>query len=279
MNKKVLLVGINKYPGCPLNGCVNDIMLDLKVIAEKYGFTDSLNRRVLTDESATTANILDRLNWLVDGVQSGDRLLFKYSGHGAQVPCVDYEKDIEPDGMDEIICPVDLNWRDKMIKDKDLARIFGALPEGVDLTVIMDSCHSGDGLREMPNPLMQPSASPNQARCMPTPPDIMARAFGLDLKVKKPMSSISYEGQHGVLISGCRSDQTSADAWVQTAKKYHGALTYYTHQALIDADYNISYRDLVALTNKKLVEAGYEQQPQLDCAERFKDGLFLGGKV
>ncbi|MEI6421304.1 MAG: caspase family protein [Lentisphaerota bacterium] len=279
MKKKALLVGINKYPGCPLNGCLNDIMLDLKVIVEQFGYTDPLNRRVLTDESATTANILDRLNWLVSDIQAGDELFFKYSGHGAQVPCTDYENEIEPDGLDEIICPIDLDWRDKIIKDKDLHKIFDTLPEGVKLTVILDSCHSADMLKELVNPILQPVASPNRVRCMPTPPDIMARAFGMNLKTKKMLAVPNYEDQKGILVSGCRTDQTSADAWIQTTRRYHGALTWYANLVLSEANYKITYQDLVAATNKKLVEAGYDQQPQLDCADRFKTELYLGGKV
>ncbi|MFA6233844.1 MAG: caspase family protein, partial [Bacteroidota bacterium] len=86
MADKALLVGINKYPGAPLSGCVNDDldMAHFVTLAEKCGF-DPKTVRLLTDERATTKEILSRLDWLVSDLAPGDRILFQYSGHGAQV--------------------------------------------------------------------------------------------------------------------------------------------------------------------------------------------------
>ena len=63
--KRALLVGINAYSDGALNGCVNDVIRINQVITNHFGFTDSKNKRMLTDKSATTKNILDRLTWLV----------------------------------------------------------------------------------------------------------------------------------------------------------------------------------------------------------------------
>ena len=65
--RRALLVGIN-YPGTtyPLQGCVNDVNLMADILTQHYGFTDATQRRMLTDHSATTDNILERLNWLTE---------------------------------------------------------------------------------------------------------------------------------------------------------------------------------------------------------------------
>ena len=138
MAKKALLVGIN-YPGTnhALRGCVNDVVMVSEMLTKEFGFKAN-EKRMLTDNSATTANILERLEWLVDGAQPGDYLHFHYSGHGSQMIDSRYDEDYEPDGKDEILCPVDLNWRDKVIKDDDLKRIFDKVPEGVHLSVVLD---------------------------------------------------------------------------------------------------------------------------------------------
>jgi len=278
MRKKALFVGIN-YVGTQnqLNGCINDVILVNQIVRDFFGFgkDDSTNVRMLTEESATTANIKERLKWLVDGAQSGDVLLLDYSMHGVQMACPNYEEHKEADGLDECICPIDFDWRNNVIRDNDMIEIFKNLPAGVNLTVISDSCHSGDLLREVVNPMIQPSASPNKARTMPIPPDIRNRAYGMqNRQTMREIRNINNE-QVGILISGCKSTQTSADAWIQKVGKYHGALTYYLTEILKENKYNITYADLVAQINKRLAADGYTQNPQLDCAEGLQNKKFL----
>ena len=83
------------------------------------------------------------LDWLAKDARPGDVLFFHFSGHGAQ------EEDphgYEEDGMNETILPVDFQ-RAGMISDDAIAeKIVHNLPEGVRLTALMDSCHSGSGL-------------------------------------------------------------------------------------------------------------------------------------
>ena len=86
--RKALLVGINAYHDGALRGCVNDVIRVNQVITHHFGFTKNTDKRMLVDASATSANILNRLEWLVDDAQAGDVLFFHYSGHGlvVQVP-------------------------------------------------------------------------------------------------------------------------------------------------------------------------------------------------
>ena len=271
--KRALLVGINAYNDGPLNGCVNDVIRINQVITHHFGFTDNTQKRMLIDQSATSKNILDRLHWLVEDAQAGDVLYFHYSGHGSQMVDTDYDLEVEPDGMDEIICPVDLNWRDKVVKDDDFAKIFSVIPEGVNLTVALDCCHSGGGLREF-------GPGPNKSRHLPAPVDIMNRAFDKKLAPKARGIYIdrnvhTIDDQKGVLISGCRSDQTSADAWIQKANKYMGAFTHYFTEVLSVNNWDMAYADLIAETNKTLEFFGYDQRPELNCTTNLTNKKFL----
>ncbi len=117
MLRKALLVGLNDYPNPEnhLKGCINDVLQTSRVLQDAYGFDDARQIRMLTDRRATTAAIAHRLRWLVDGARPGDLLVFHYSGHGSQVR--DREGDELEDGLDEIICPYDLDWDDPFTDD------------------------------------------------------------------------------------------------------------------------------------------------------------------
>jgi methylmalonyl-CoA mutase N-terminal domain/subunit len=88
MRNKALLVGINKYPNPrnELKGCVNDILDIEHFITETNKVYAKQNIKKLTDRQATKKEIVTQIKWLVEGAQSGDQLLFHYSGHGAQTP-------------------------------------------------------------------------------------------------------------------------------------------------------------------------------------------------
>jgi hypothetical protein len=278
MAKKALLVGINHYPNPEnnLKGCINDVLLMSKILQEQYGFDDINNLRVLTDERALTADIRTRLQWLVDGAVAGDTLVFHYSGHGSQVR--DRDGDELKDGLDEIICPYDLDW-DHPFTDDDFYNIFKGVKPGVNLTVVLDCCHSGSGLREMVAPdLRRPQpAIPHRDKFLTPPPDILHRTQPMiedmgtnrTLTMTKPKKELKTRhlvtqssGSNAILIAGCRSNQTSADAWINN--DYHGALTWYLYQTLSAANFKLSYATLIHGVQAKLKHEHYQQVPQLE---------------
>jgi len=283
MAKKALLVGIN-YPGTDhaLRGCVNDVMMVSEALTREFGF-QAKEKRMLTDESATTANILERLDWLVEGAQPGDFLHFHYSGHGSQMIDSKYDTDDEPDGLDEILCPVDLNWRDKVITDDHLKAIFDRVPKGVHLTVVLDCCHSGTGLDHAENyrPLGIATKarefgpdSPNRSRLLPMPADIENRGFGLSLKPRK--RQVAHNEKSGLLLSGCQSHQTSADAWINNM--YCGAATFAFLYGLDKHNYKVSYKVLSEEMNQFMVAQNFSQRPELNGDSDLYGHEVLGGK-
>jgi hypothetical protein len=228
--------------------------------------------RTITDDAATTARIVDALHWLIESAQAGDSLLFQWSGHGSQMVTVDYDAGLEPDGLDEVIVPVDMDWRTNVIRDSDFAGIFGSVPDGVNLTVILDCCHSGSGLRTFyPEELR----SPSRIRAIDAPADVLVRAAGLELPTRK--LGLERVEQRGLLLSGCRSDQTSADAWIQPLRKWQGALTA-NAVSVLRANPTATYGRLLDVTRAALAQQGYEQVPQLEAPPGWVDVPFLGVK-
>jgi len=283
LNKRAFLVGLNRYPDPRnnLKGCVNDVLLMAKTLREQYGFSGPSDVKLLTDERATTAGIRKGLEWLVAEATAGDSLVFHYSGHGTQVR--DVHGDELSDSLDEIICPYDLDW-DNPFTDDDLAQICSRVPKGTLLTVILDCCHSGTGLREF-----LPPDLPIRYKFLPAPVEVRHRSehgienrgidrsvtmTGPDRKLPVRRFGVSLTTTNAVLIAGCRADQTSADAWIDG--DYHGALTYYLWRSLRDAKWKTTYRKLIGATGDALAGHNFDQVPQLEGPARLLASTVFG---
>ncbi|MDR3578100.1 MAG: caspase family protein [Anaerolineaceae bacterium] len=253
---RALLVGINKYPSPnELNGCINDVTDMADFLVNQCGFAHD-DIRLLTDERATAQAIRDRLNWLITGIGSGDRIIFHYSGHGAQVATRNPQG--EADGLDEVICPVDFNFDDgsSMIRDKDFVQLFKTVPAGVEFIWISDSCFSGGLTRGI-----LPSHIKNKTFILPA--DIAWRNAAAVTRNIVPLGMNGAANKLNVaLISGCTESQESADAEIDG--RYNGALTYYLLHSLKGQDgLKLPLNQLVVTVNRDLQQAHFTQQPEL----------------
>jgi hypothetical protein len=246
--KRALLIGINQYPGQPLNGCVNDITDMADYLVSAHGFA-SADIRLLTDGRATADGIRERIKWLVGGAQAGDTLLLHYSGHGTLFPIRDAAGDVT--AVHGAICPVDFDWTEPhAIFEDELRNLIDLAPTGVEFIFVSDSCHSGSLTRAI---------LPYQVRELTPPEDIRwrlqtARELGIVPQL------LEVHDRCG-LISGCRQDQTSADALI--GGRYNGALTYYLLQSLKAGDDRLALTTLVSNVRSRLSTAAYDQEPQL----------------
>src|SRR6516162_9514782 len=249
-----LLVGINQYPGAPLNGCVNDVTDAAEFLVASCGFQEN-DLRIITDDRATTDAIKERLRWLIEGAAAGDRLYFHYSGHGTQMAIRNADGGVTSNH--DAICPVDFDWSEEhAITDDDFREIFSGVPSEVEFNWVSDSCHSGDLARVM-------AARRAQGRSYPMNPDMAWRLrTARTLRLKPAGFFRAIEHLNGALISGCRSDQTSADAYIDG--RYNGALTYYLLKVLKGSDgLTMPLNALVPQVNSTLATNGYDQEPQL----------------
>lgn len=261
------MVGINAYPGCPLNGCVNDITDMSQLLVKNYGFQKS-EITMLTDNRATTQGIKDGLTWLLAGAKAGDRLLFHYSGHGAQMPLGgvgNYH------GIDDVICPYDFDWsKEHAIGDRDFHQMFSSVPSGVEFVWVSDSCHSGNLDRDLASPL-----SLKTLKTIPVPVDVK---WNLDAVKDRQVQALGMpkaaSANNVVLIAGCRSNQTSADAYIDG--RYNGALSYYLLQELQKSNgAQRPLQELIAFLQTDLEENNYDQIPQLEGAPELLKRGFL----
>nr|PNR51574.1 hypothetical protein PHYPA_010761 [Physcomitrium patens] len=95
-------------------------------------------------EMSTNPNIHAYLSKLIDGAESGDILVFHFSGHGGSIPATKGDNDAT--GMDEMIFPFD---HTNPLSDEDFRDVVSTISEGVNFTFITDSCCSGGLIDEM----------------------------------------------------------------------------------------------------------------------------------
>lgn len=269
--KKALVVGINKFqdPAAELRGCVNDAKNLVEILMAR-GW-EHKNIRMLCDERATKEAILTRLAWLVKGAKAGDSLFFSFSGHGAQVR--DRDGDELSDSLDEILCPYDFpkQW-DTPLSDDVISGYLKKLPKTAKFTMLIDACHSGTVDRGLFRVKYQ------KAKQVVPPPDIQFRAesdddlkttiFGackLPTVVKEAdpdVHLIDAMNSH-LLLSGCRDDQTSADAVFKGIPQ--GAMTW-AFKTVLAANPDVVWGDLHRRMRDLLETKGYSQVPQLTCS-------------
>lgn len=267
--KKALIVGINIYKpelDANLRGCVNDAEAMRSILVDIFKFNPD-NVRLILDDRATKASMIERLAWLINGCIPGDELVFHYSGHGSQVR--DRHGDELEDGLDEILCPHDLDWDDPLTDDY-LGQIFSTIPEGVYFTMICDACHSGTITKDL---ICSNNPKRAVARFILPPYDIRSRSLGQEL-TKSRMARAVEGVQNHVLLSGCEDDQTSADAFIDG--KYQGAMTWAFTSSVI-ANPDITWLEAHNAVLSKLANE-FTQRPRLSGESSLLTRRIFGGR-
>lgn len=232
--KYAVIIGIN-YTGTAsaLEGCINDAINLKTFLVDKCHFTAD-NILILADDGVselpTKDNILNAFNTLITKANEGfTELWLSYSGHGSYVS--DQNGD-EADKRDEVICPLDYSSKGMIIDDFIYSDLVCKLPSTVTLFSVMDCCNSGT-VFDLPY--------------------LYTTANTVNNTNNKHVATV-------ISISGCRDDQTSADAYINSQSQ--GAMTWSFLNALNNANYDIKLVDL--LNNMRiLLKNNYTQVPML----------------
>nr|CAB3490829.1 unnamed protein product [Digitaria exilis] len=312
--KKMLatLVGCN-YGGTryELRGCINDVLAMRDTLVARFAFAPT-DITVLTDDDGpssaavvlpTGASIKRALADMVSRAAPGDVLFFHYSGHGTLVP----RRHGHGHGVDEAIVPCDFN----LITDVDFREVVDRVPQGATFTMISDSCHSG-GLIDQEKEQIGPSVADDinsrsvRGRFLPYGAVVghLSATSGVDashhvadhlLALFGDDASAKFHGHHqqeeqrrrrfhddgGVLLSGCQTDETSADvpAGEGGNNKACGAFSSAVQAVLAAAQQEaaaaLSNREVVIRARKVLAEKVFQQHPCLYCSDANADAPFL----
>ncbi|MEM9217642.1 MAG: caspase family protein [Cyanobacteria bacterium P01_F01_bin.150] len=160
--KLALLVGINDYPfvGMDLNGCLTDVDLQYELLVHRYGFNPADIVKI-SDAERLKPNrdtiIQTFREHLIAQARPGDVVVFHYSGHGSRV--VDPNPIYSENNLNGTIVtndPIPQTVLDEAQRTGELVvpdimgRTLFLLMRSLrteNVTVVLDSCHSGGGLR------------------------------------------------------------------------------------------------------------------------------------
>jgi len=303
------LVGCN-YAGTPheLRGCINDVLAMRDTLVARFGFAPG-DTAVLTDDDRsaavlpTGANIKRALADMVARAAPGDVLFFHYSGHGTLVP---HRHGHDARQLDEAIVPCDFN----LTTDVDFRQLVDLVPQGATFTMVSDSCHSG-GLIDQEKEQIGPAAVTDLAdgatattravrgRFLPyaTVVGHLSGASGVDashhvadhlLALFGADASAKFRHHHdaptpspdgGILLSGCQTDETSADVAADdeaaVGGKACGAFSSAVQAVLAAHPAPVSNQEVVSRARELLRDQGFEQHPCLFCSDANADAPFL----
>ena len=239
MSRRAVLIGIN-YEGTShaLAGCHNDVSQLSAMLKSHFQYKNE-DITKLIERDATRTNILKALSDLVIECEREKvtECWFSFSGHGVGV----YDKSAdERDRRDECIVDVDGN----LIHDDTIHSILRRLPSYTRMVMVWDCCFSGTG------------------------GDLPYRyVYGNKSIVENPNALMR---GNIIMISGCRDDQTSADAWgLDNQKKFTGAMSSALRSTLDKYDYNVTVFRLISGMRAYLKAHKFKQVPQITSTMKF----------
>lgn len=309
MADKALLLGINSYKKVnSLRGCVNDVDNMRKLLTEVFGFNPS-NVKVLLNDKVVKKDVKAQMAWLFKDAKPNDRVVFHFSGHGSQT--VDHDGD-ESEAVDELLCLYDMDFGDPdtYLLDDELRDWAKKLPTGVQLTFVLDNCHSGTGTRMLMEPVagksgkqvpMMVDTSTTVARALtgtralgaaeaalmvtdPENEDLVRVRFveppqdikdAIAARGKKTTRGLVVAKMNHVLLAGCKDNQTSADAMIEQTP--NGAFTFHLCKTIRAVGANIESKELIDRVERALRDGHFTQVPQLE-GPTDKGPLFGGGR-
>ncbi len=132
--KKALVIGIDDYPGKPLNGCVNDAQALAGILEKNGDGSPNFSVRLHTSdkEQVNSALVHDRVAELFRG--DADVALLFFAGHGIINPATNAGYLVSQDGAKGA-------WGISLAEVLSIAN--SAAPRIKASVIILDSCHSG----------------------------------------------------------------------------------------------------------------------------------------
>lgn len=249
-NQYAVLIGAN-YTSVPMNtlrGCVEDIINIRGMLIDAYGYNPN-NIVMLRDDvpnsmQPTKAAIIQQLTNIVKTSQNEgtSQIWIHYSGHGIEIPGSDGTKM-------QCIVPIDYQTAG-LITDVELFNIIKTI--GCTAILIFDCCHSGTICNLEWSFQFQTNMS-------------FTRIQNNNLLITNP---------NIFMLSGCKDEQTSAEAFDTVDQEIVGAFTESLIETLRNSNHNTTLLNLYRNICKYLAERGIVQVPILSSSSQTPNYTF-----
>jgi len=249
-----VLVGINNYNECPLEGCLNDIYAVENWLTDTYKYNGNLHIKRLTDNDAdslpTRNNIIAAFDYFAQA-DNEDICLFYFAGHGINIKAPKaFTEDAGTEAVQAILC---LDWQRNVhgkgyIIDKELGfLIWKATLEkpGLQFIAITDCCHSGSATRD--------AATDVKVRSMDIledSPDVTAYEGyhyvynGIHAYEIAADGSITVQQAPHLHIAAAQDREVATELRLKENSAHRGAFSYVLLKLLTDSGGKISYLQL-----------------------------------
>lgn len=187
----------------------------------------------------------------IEDAEEGDSLVIQFSCHGTQISTTDTN---EVDGFSEALC-----LYDKYLIDQEIEAILSKLKPNIKLTIISDSCYSGNLTRDIKSDYIKPRcAQPHKLPVIHT------------IKKRRRLFRLvdDQEQMNHILISGCDEGETSADGCFNGI--YEGAMSHYGIKTIRE-NKDLTYQTFYDILKGYIPNDLYLQHPQLECSSLSKN--------
>jgi hypothetical protein len=294
-NIYALLIGIDYYlPNRlykSLKGAVRDINLvadyllkTLNIPSEKMFKLTSPNPEVAEtietkDPEPTYENIVAKFQAITEIAQPGEQVYIHYSGHGGRTTTI-YPELKGNDQLDEGIVPIDVgNESGRYLRDVELATLLKRMTDkGLIVTLVLDSCHSGEATRGDDVAIRGPGETDTALRdsesLVAQRQELIENWQALTDGIPASITPGQWlpQPRDYVLLAACRPSEYAYE-YAVSGKERHGALTYWMIDTLTSSPSGLTYKTLHDRVSAK-IQSKFPQMPMLvGESDRFVFGV------
>jgi hypothetical protein len=297
-NIYALLIGIDYYLPNPLykslKGAVRDINLvadyllkTLSIPSEKMFKLTSPNPEVAEtietkDPEPTYENIVAKFQAITEIAQPGEQVYIHYSGHGGRTTTI-YPELKGNDQLDEGIVPIDVGKESgRYLRDVELATLLKRMTDkGLIVTLVLDSCHSGEATRGDDVAIRGPGETDTALRdsesLVAQRQELIENWQALTDGTAASITPGQWlpQPRDYVLLAACRPSEYAYE-YAVSGKERHGALTYWMIDTLTSSPSGLTYKTLHDRVSAK-IQSKFPQMPMLvGESDRFVFGVERG---
>jgi uncharacterized caspase-like protein len=272
-----IIVGVNECPQFrlphgskprPLAGAEHDAISVHQMLLTKVA-GDASKIVMLKGSEATYENIRVHFRQAAATAKRDDAFVFYFSGHGTQT--LDrFPHDETDDELDEALCAYDADETGgQLVLDDELGAWLGDI-QALHVTVVLDCCHAGSGVKDDQDDLVPRFLPISRARRTRQPTNEPWREL---------RSSDKTFGRRLTAFYACKPDQQAYERRFLDIQRRAGQFTYFLIAGLnsgkpdLDNNDEISFQELLLYVNNRLHEefnegraAGDRQEPVLDSS-------------